>query len=1260
MDKKKITKLPRIQYATGGTIPPPDEATYADSLGVYNNAVEQQNYYGGLKQYYDKYFWKKVKPGSMQELMMNDIKNITNDHLTHGSVSKAEKEKIKKGIASNKYYLKDMITGALDPNAPLAIYDPRIKPQGSIYYKPKGIDAYAELETKYMDKIKNDPEVISGNKSQGQVLKKYLSTADKKKYDKAVNDHAKATDNLPGNFTELPYYSPLANKPAKLLTNEEVKKRFKQFGPSGISKERLKSLGLIPESNNTTTSTSRISTPKIIKKEEPVLPEIVLDPSMFPEQQPIFDYVEPVATPAGKTNKIISYSAEPLMIKDPTTGRLIKNPNRNVQAIDTQGNKIEQKAYGGQLQPPPDEPTFQDSLDIYNNSMKVQKYYNALPSEKTVNYLNAYKAQKKYSDSFLKDVTNKNKNVTKKISNDPDKFFFKDEIYGAIDENAPDIEYNTKIAPQGTLTYAPKGSNELYKIQKELRTKYKGLDTYDDESLRKNLTPAELKKFTKLVTSQANSSTQMPGQEVSVPYYSPLAIKPAKLLTDEEIIERVKKYGPTGIDPKKIESLGINVEALNKTTRPNTTKKVTSTTKPAEQVIVPTTVQKDSIVTAVEQAITPTGKTNKVPGGIISYTRKNEFQERDAQGRPLPKTGGTKANVVGYAYGGYINEIDAPEIGGYFRLKNQMAKGGSISNKRKDGGEDGMPFGLPLRSVNPSTPYAYESPKNSRGEILPDPNRLELLNTGATEYKMGIDMDENPITIPTVVDGNYMNPDDAVDRYMLTGERFKEMDNPAAYSNFYNMVDELGLMKLPKQEKASDSQFVRKNKMADGGELQLMPNEDVTTPIAPTPQVQVPTYQGKPAPIYSGNFNQAFGEARNNGDEVFTWNNKVYGTKLASSTKKESAPVVNTNNTSTVKPKIQKKEEPLQVAGKAGQYILDSINNISNPDTDTVLSGIQAITNKIDTLAKKQKAIENIAKVAIKSNSNTSIKTKAKNTLIESRPIVDVKSPFLDENTEKTIMKRQNQDFVYSKFMNKGAEIRSRTDVGRLKESQKFLEDLVPELQFKGAKSLIIDIGSGLENPDENLRGVTVSELMSSKKIATSADIIATDIEPAYNKYKAGKKQMVDAYSLPVTFETPIKNVITKREKDVKNKYNTIILRSANGIDLIMNEKDTYKHFDKISKDTKEYPVYYMYNKHILYKPANTTTFSIIGELGEKGFDHRTSSWKIEDNSAPYNMGIGNTMNSVTPNQSPIRPAGMAYGGYINAPELNGYFKLKE
>jgi len=55
-------------------------------------------------------------------------------------------------------------------------------------------------------------------------------------------------------------------------------------------------------------------------------------------------------------------------------------------------------------------------------------------------------------------------------------------------------------------------------------------------------------------------------------------------------------------------------------------------------------------------------------------------------------TGGHYTNTIGNvqtkpedqkAYGGYLNDvIDAPEIGGYFRLKNKMADGGEIGNKK--------------------------------------------------------------------------------------------------------------------------------------------------------------------------------------------------------------------------------------------------------------------------------------------------------------------------------------------------------------------------------------------------------------------------------------------------------------------------------------------------------------------------------------------------------------------------------------------------
>lgn len=122
------------------------------------------------------------------------------------------------------------------------------------------------------------------------------------------------------------------------------------------------------------------------------------------------------------------------------------------------------------------------------------------------------------------------------------------------------------------------------------------------------------------------------------------------------------------------------------------------------------------------------------------------------------------------------------------KLKRSGVEEQLKANKYQDGGN--MPFDLPLKSSNPGSPWAYESPQ-ANGYLLPDVNRPELLNTGATEYKMGVD----DVTIPTVVDGNYMAPDQAYQRYLLTGENFKPMVDPRSYSEFYNTAANLGLMK---------------------------------------------------------------------------------------------------------------------------------------------------------------------------------------------------------------------------------------------------------------------------------------------------------------------------------------------------------------------------------------------------------------------------------------------------------------------------------
>jgi hypothetical protein len=111
----------------------------------------------------------------------------------------------------------------------------------------------------------------------------------------------------------------------------------------------------------------------------------------------------------------------------------------------------------------------------------------------------------------------------------------------------------------------------------------------------------------------------------------------------------------------------------------------------------------------------------------------------------------------------------------------KMAYGGEVPNAGK---------GMPLKTHSAGTPFAYQPPK-ANGYVLPDPNRPELLNTGATEYKMGFGIDGEETQVPSVVQGNIVNP---LDRYKVTGNRFKPTADPGAYSKFYDQTQALGLM----------------------------------------------------------------------------------------------------------------------------------------------------------------------------------------------------------------------------------------------------------------------------------------------------------------------------------------------------------------------------------------------------------------------------------------------------------------------------------
>jgi hypothetical protein len=117
----------------------------------------------------------------------------------------------------------------------------------------------------------------------------------------------------------------------------------------------------------------------------------------------------------------------------------------------------------------------------------------------------------------------------------------------------------------------------------------------------------------------------------------------------------------------------------------------------------------------------------------------------------------------------------------------------------KDGGPKEMPFGLPLKEQNIYLVPEYNQPINPKtGEILPDMRRPNLgMDTGATEYKYTYGSDEGDIDVPSIVAGQYIG-DQALDRYNLTGERFKTMSDPGSYSKFYNQMNQLGLMQEKK------------------------------------------------------------------------------------------------------------------------------------------------------------------------------------------------------------------------------------------------------------------------------------------------------------------------------------------------------------------------------------------------------------------------------------------------------------------------------
>jgi hypothetical protein len=240
-------------------------ATYQDSLDVYNNALKLKAYYDSKKQYYDVTTnpWYDIGDLKGEEKATYAYDTRPDNSSIVKSWTPQQKrnfQKTKNLIKANKdpniAYITDIVTGALDPDSPALRYDNRIKPQSKITYEPYRAK-YSKSENSLFDKLQKkydgmssygDPRFPTLAPSKQVILdfvkKNGYSQKDAENLLYKLKKENLATANTPGVLTELPYYDPLAIKPGRLLTDDEIKKRVKKYGTTGIPQDRLDKLGL--------------------------------------------------------------------------------------------------------------------------------------------------------------------------------------------------------------------------------------------------------------------------------------------------------------------------------------------------------------------------------------------------------------------------------------------------------------------------------------------------------------------------------------------------------------------------------------------------------------------------------------------------------------------------------------------------------------------------------------------------------------------------------------------------------------------------------------------------------------------------------------------------------------------------------------------------------------------------------------------------------------------------------------------------------
>lgn len=247
---------------------------------------------------------------------------------------------------------------------------------------------------------------------------------------------------------------------------------------------------------------------------------------------------------------------------------------------------------------PKKQPTYSDSLALYNNALETQKFYDNLSkyyypirevpiSSNQITYIERGRVEED-TKKTLEKALDRPGNTPEQIEDiqaaidqiesnkDPDIHLINDLVTGAIDPRAPFVAYRTGIDPQSKRTYIPRNAfddfvegTNIYSRPKEaysaavhlknLADDPSYIDNSDElkELLAKSgMSEKELiDKAIELKDFEEEISVNVPGYHTSIPYYDPIMVKPWDYLTPEEKNERIEKSvksGNTGGIPQSV------------------------------------------------------------------------------------------------------------------------------------------------------------------------------------------------------------------------------------------------------------------------------------------------------------------------------------------------------------------------------------------------------------------------------------------------------------------------------------------------------------------------------------------------------------------------------------------------------------------------------------------------------------------------------------------------------------------------------------